>query len=60
MSTVERRLNLLKLIKGTDCGAKPYTLLKACMYVICSALRCGAISARALRDTLVRTRTVYA
>ena len=54
MAKVYRRLNLLKLLKGTNWGARPYTILKAYNCFICPVLEYGALITGALRESQVK------
>ena len=49
---VYRRLNLLKLLKGTNWGARPYTILKAYKCFIRPVLEYGALITGALTFSL--------
>ena len=51
MAKVYMRLNLLKLLKGTNWGARPYTILKAYKCFICPFLEYGVLITRALTLT---------
>ena len=52
------RLNLLKLLKGTTWGAKPYTILRAYKGFIRPILEYGAIISGAFNETLMKKMQV--
>ena len=54
MTKVYRRLNLLKLLKGTNWGARPYTILKAYKCFIRPVLEYGSLITGALRESQVK------
>ena len=61
MAKVYRRLNLLKLLKGTNWGARPYTILKAykCFIGLRPVLEYGALTTRALTWTQVKNMQIF-
>ena len=59
MAKVYRRLNLLKLLKGTNWGARPYTILKAYKCFIRPVLEYGALIPGALTGTQVKTMRIF-
>ena len=54
MTKVYRRLNLLKLLKGTNWGARPYTILKAYKCFIRTVLEYGSLITGASRESQVK------
>ena len=54
MAKVYRRLSLLKLLKGTNCGSRPYTILKAYKCSIRPIFEYGALIAGGLRESQVK------
>ena len=59
MPKVYRRLNLLKLLKGTNWGARPYILLKAYKCFIRPVLEYGSLITGALRESQVKEMQIY-
>ena len=56
ITKVYRQLHLLKLLKGTDWGARPYTILKAYKCFIRPVLEYGALITGALRASQVKKK----
>ena len=59
MTKVYRRLNLLKLLKGTNWGARPYTILKAYKCFIRPVLEYGSLITGALRESQVKEMQIF-
>ena len=61
MAEVYRRLNLLKLLKRTNWGARPYAILKACKCFIRPVLEYGALLTGAfkLRESQVKEMQIF-
>ena len=59
MTKVYRRLNLLKLLKGTNWGARPYTILKAYKRFIRPVLEYGSLITGALRESQVKEMQIF-
>ena len=59
MAKVYRRLNLLKLLKGTNWGARPYTTIKAYKCFTRAVLEYGALMTRALTGTQVKNMQIF-
>ena len=55
MTKVYRRLNLLKLLKGTNWGARPYTILKAYKCFIRPVLEYGSL----IRESQVKEMQIF-
>ena len=56
---VYRRLNLLKLLEGTNWGARPYTILKAYKCFIRPVLKYGSLITGALRESQVKEMQIF-
>ena len=59
MAKVYRPLNLLKLLKGTNRGARPYTILKAYKCFIRPVLEYRALITGALMGTEVKNMQIF-
>ena len=59
MTKVYRRLNLLKLLKGTNWGARPCTILKAYKCFIRPVLEYGSLITGALRESQVKEMQIF-
>ena len=59
MAKVYRRLKLLELLKGTNWGARPYTILKPYKCFIRPVLEYGALITGALRESQVKEMQIF-
>ena len=59
MAKVYRPLNLLKLLKGTNRGARPYTILKAYKCFIRPVLEYGTLITGALMGTQMKNMQIF-
>ena len=59
MTKVYRRLGLLKLLKGTNCGARPYTILKAHNGSIRPVLEYGSLLTGDLGESQVKEKKIF-
>ena len=59
MTKVYRRLNLLKLLKWTNWGASPYTILKAYKCFIRPLLEYSSLITGALRESQVKEMQIF-
>ena len=59
MTKVYRRMNLLRLLKGTNWGARPYTIIKSYNCFIRPVLEYGSLITRALRDSQVKEMQIF-